>query len=91
MNSNKLLLLSESAGIDCSLYTAKPPPIIPVPVPVYVPSPMMMYNMPYPVPVMVPVPLPVPVFIPTTAKTTGDIAKLMSVSFTPIYGHIWTK
>ncbi|XP_050738796.1 zinc finger MYM-type protein 4-like isoform X3 [Eriocheir sinensis] len=66
-----------SSDINCSLYTEKPPPIIPVPIPVYVPSPMMMYNMPYPVPVFVPIPLPVPIFIPTTAKTTEDIAKQM--------------
>ncbi|XP_063885994.1 zinc finger MYM-type protein 3-like isoform X2 [Scylla paramamosain] len=69
---------TESSDINCSLYTSKPPPVLPVPVPIYVPTPMMTYNMPYPVPVFVPIPLPVPIFIPTTAKTTSDIAKMMT-------------
>ncbi|XP_042231177.1 zinc finger MYM-type protein 4-like isoform X4 [Homarus americanus] len=68
---------TDSSGINCSLFTSEPPPIIPVPIPVYVPAPMMMYNAPYPVPLFVPIPLPVPIFIPTTAKTSEDIKRMM--------------
>ncbi|XP_045139102.1 zinc finger MYM-type protein 3-like isoform X2 [Portunus trituberculatus] len=64
---------TESSDTD-----SKAPAVLPVPVPIYVPTPMMTYSMPYPVPVFVPIPLPVPIFIPTTARTTTDIAKMMN-------------
>ncbi|XP_076051986.1 zinc finger protein without children [Oratosquilla oratoria] len=55
----------------------KPKGILPVPIPMYVPSPMMMYNAPCPVPLFIPLPVPVPIFIPTTAKTSEDVARYM--------------